>query len=518
MTSHGKLFWAKMVTSAAFVLVIHLAGWGWCAPPPVSDATQECLGCHESIHPGIVSDWKTSRHASVCPKEAAAIKGAESRFSAAAGPEPAAAMAVGCAECHTLRSKEHADTFEHNGFQVHLVVSPGDCAVCHPKEEKEYSKNLMSYALTNLSDNPVYKKLEQAITGGAKFAGNRVSQDEADASTKEGSCYYCHGTRLAITGIQSRETAMGQMDFPKISGWPNQGVGRINLDNSKGSCTSCHGRHAFSMAVARKPYTCKECHVGPDVPAYAVYSASKHGNMFASQGGGWDFEHVPWTVGKDFTAPTCAACHISLLQRPDGETVAQRTHQMGDRLAWRLFGLIYAHPHPAGPDTTIIKNSAGLPLATDFDGGYATGYLLNLSQQQKNTASMQAVCLSCHTRSWVDGHWTRLDKSVATTNAQTKTATQIMGEIWKRGYAKGVAQGQNPFDEAVERIWSEVWLFFGNTARFAAAMAGGGDYASFKNGWFQMNKSVAELDDWLRVHEKASQKPTAKIQAKGFRP
>ena len=28
---------------------------------PVSDATQECLGCHAIYHPGIVADWQLSK-------------------------------------------------------------------------------------------------------------------------------------------------------------------------------------------------------------------------------------------------------------------------------------------------------------------------------------------------------------------------------------------------------------------------------------------------------------------------
>ena len=56
--------------------------------------------------------------------------------------------------------------------------------------------------------------------------------------------------------------------------------------------------------MARKPYTCKECHVGPDVPAFPVYSASKHGNTQASKDSNWNYQAVPWTVGDDFSAPT----------------------------------------------------------------------------------------------------------------------------------------------------------------------------------------------------------------------
>ena len=74
------------------------------------------------------------------------------------------------------------------------------------------------------------------------------------------------------------------------------------------------------MQTARKPYTCKQCHVGPDVPVYKVYSASKHGNVFDSKQHEWDFSAVPWEIGGDFTAPTCAVCHVSLLVDPDGGT------------------------------------------------------------------------------------------------------------------------------------------------------------------------------------------------------
>ena len=90
-------------------------------------------------------------------------------------------------------------------------------------------------------------------------------------------------------------------------------MGRINPDGSKGACTACHTRHGFSIEMARKPYTCSQCHKGPDVPAYAVYMVSKHGNIYDSLESKSDFSAVPWVPGKHFTAPTCATCHVSLL-------------------------------------------------------------------------------------------------------------------------------------------------------------------------------------------------------------
>jgi hypothetical protein len=62
--------------------------------------------------------------------------------------------------------------------------------------------------------------------------------------------------------------------------WPNAGVGRLNLDGSKGSCTSCHTRHRFSVAEARKPEACDQCHLGPDHPQIEIYEESKHGTIY----------------------------------------------------------------------------------------------------------------------------------------------------------------------------------------------------------------------------------------------
>jgi hypothetical protein len=256
------------------------------------------------------------------------------------------------------------------------------------------------------------------------------------------------------------------------------------------------------MEMARKPDTCRECHVGPDVPAYKVYIASKHGNIYASAKAGWNFKAVPWTIGKDFTAPTCAVCHVSQLVDTDDGLVAARSHRMKDRLAWRIFGLVYAHPQPISPDTSIIRNSRGRPLPTDLGGGFAQKYLISPDEQEQRTERMQAICLKCHDPSWVGGHFTRYRKTIASSNQAVKAATLLMETAWQKGLAKGLAQGANPFDEPLERKWSDIWLFYANTIRFASAMAGGGDYGVFADGRYQLSSSIYELQDQLE--EKAA--------------
>ena len=490
-----------LLMSVAAVLLVSGVN-GLCQDIPVSPATEECLECHRTIHPGIVGAWENSRHAKITPKQAMAASELSLKVSSPSVPEDLESVVVGCAECHTLRAGAHADTIEHNGYSVHVVVSPEDCAVCHRTEADQYSQNIMSHAEKNLSENLLYQDLQRNIIGIATPENGALRFAPADDSTRAEACFYCHGTRLKVQGFETRDSDFGEMEFARIDGWPNQGVGRVNLDGSRGACTACHTRHTFSMEMARKPDTCMECHVGPDVPAYKVYKSSKHGNIFSSLHASWDFSPVPWKVGEDFTAPTCAVCHMSLLVDAEEAVVAERSHQVSNRLSTRIFGLIYAHPQPKSPDTTRIRNKSNLPLPTDLDGVPASDFLIDTDTQAARTKTMQAVCLSCHGTNWVEGHWRRYAHTIQETNAATLTATGLLKEIWQKGYA----QSDSLFDEAIERKWMDIWLFHGNTIRFAAAMAGGGDYGVFADGRYSLNQKIVEINDWLQLRKRIDAK------------
>ncbi len=469
---------------------------GFCADKeaPVSEATQDCIGCHSTVTPGLIADWKRSRHAHITPAEALKKPELERRISVDKVPDKLAGTVVGCAECHTLRTDAHKDTFNHNDVKIHLTMSPKDCAVCHPKEASQFDKNLMAHARTNLANNTLYYSLEKSINGVQSFHGGKLSTADPDAKTGAESCYHCHGTALEVTGMEKRDSDFGEMEFPKISGWPNQGVGRYNPDGTKGLCVSCHSRHQFSIEAARKPYTCSQCHKGPDVPAFQAYSVSKHGNLFFSLYHEWNFTHVPWTVGKDIPAPTCAVCHVALLVDEDGDVLAKRTHQMNDRLPWRLFGLIYAHPHPISPDTSIIRNENGLPLPTTLTGEPATKFLITADEQKTRRKKLQNVCQACHTRDWVQGHWARFENTITTTNEMTHTATDIVMKAWQENLADNHT---SIFDEAIEKQWVEQWLFFANSTRFASAMMGA-DYGVFADGRWRLSANIRDMLDRLQ--------------------
>ena len=488
--------------------LVMMAGWfavvGHCTgqDAPVSEATEECIGCHSTVTPGIVADWKKSRHARTVPADALKKPERERRISGDKVPEKLSGTVVGCAECHTLNAAAHKDSFNHNDVKVHLTVTPKDCATCHPVETSQFDKNLMAHAYGNLANNKLYHALEKSINGVQSLDGTKLTTAEPDKRTGADSCYHCHGTALEVTGTEKRDTDSGEMEFPKISGWPNQGVGRLNPDGSKGLCVPCHSRHQFSIEVARKPYTCSQCHKGPDVPAYQAYSVSKHGNLFSSLYHAWNFTNVPWVVGKDFTAPTCAVCHASQLEDQQGDVLAKRTHQMNDRLPLRIFGLIYAHAHPVSPDTSVIRNKDGLPLPTALTGEPASKFLISADEQKIRQQRLQKVCQGCHSRDWIKGHWDRFENTVRTCDEMTLTATNLMIEAWQEKLAD---KQPSPFDEAIEKQWTEQWLFYANSTRFASAMMGA-DYGVFAHGRWDLSRNVRDMLDRLRFL-KATKEP-----------
>ena len=188
------------------------------ASPPVSERTQECQSCHASVTPGVVADWERSLHSRVTPEEALRKPALQRRVSAKRIPENLLKTVVGCAECHTLKADTHKDTFDHNGHRVHIVVSPANCSTCHPEEASQYSRNLMSQVYGNLKNNPVYHGLVEQVHGTMSFTGETIGITPPSDPTNADACFSCRGTVIGVSGIRKRETAMGEMEFPVLSG------------------------------------------------------------------------------------------------------------------------------------------------------------------------------------------------------------------------------------------------------------------------------------------------------------
>ncbi len=344
----------------------------------VSKEGQACIGCHEVQSPSFVQEWRTSMHAK---------KG------------------VDCYTCHKAE-KSDPDAMDHNGFTIAVLVTPKDCSQCHPKEVKEMTESHHAKAadILNSADN---------------YLGEVVGGPEAVAV----GCRQCHGANVKVL-------ANGKLD---TNSWPNTGIGRINPDGSKGSCSACHARHSFSKAQAREPQTCGKCHLGPDHPQIEVYQESKHGILYEANKERLNMHNDKWVVGKDYTAaPTCATCHMSAT--PNQPV----THDVGTRISWTL----------RPPVSKKMENA------------------------DKRRDNMKDVCGSCHSEPFVTGFYNQFDNLVGLYDDKfAKPATAIRQELMDKGKLT-----KANFDDKLDWIYWELWHHEGRRARHGAAMSGP-DYA-----------------------------------------
>ena len=280
----------------------------------ISEAGKNCISCHQDKSPGIVADWKDSRHSHV---------------------------GVSCLDCHAVQ-KDAPHATQHEGFigtdiYVSALVSPAVCGRCHAKELEQF----------NASGH--FRSYRQIIPKDSLHALVSVhegrSNPELGNAPNETGCMQCHGTEIKLDN-EGRPTA---------ETWPNAGMGNIYPDGSTGNCTACHTRHKFTIAEARKPAACASCHLGPDHPDFEIYENSKHGHVFNTDSDDWKWDTAPdaWEPG-DYRAPTCATCHMS------GIGELKTTHNITERLYWNLWA-----------KSSQVRNSSDVmsPLLGDGEKG-----------------------------------------------------------------------------------------------------------------------------------------------------
>jgi len=245
-------------------------------PASLSEESASCIECHEADMPGLVKEWRHSRHY---------------------------AADVACYECHAATPGD-ADAVEHNGYNIAVIVSPKDCSKCHQQEFDEFQ------ASHHADAGKILGSLDNVL-------GEVV---EGPAAAING-CKQCHGSIVKVNDDGSLDPAT----------WPNTGMGRINPDGSKGSCAACHSRHSFDAALARQPENCGKCHLGPDHPQKEIYEESKHGIAYYANVDRMALNSPSWVVGTDYSAaPTCATCHMSATND------LPITHDVGNRISWTL--------------------------------------------------------------------------------------------------------------------------------------------------------------------------------------
>ena len=313
-------------------------------------ATGNCAECHARLQHSIVHEYELSVHAT---------------------------KNVTCLDCHQPAAGQ--EKTDHHGFVISKTVTSANCRTCHESVYQQFLRSRHAapswaavYGEKGLSAEQVAFS-EKFHPGACKRPANPLVELEGEAAMASG-CAKCHS------------------------------IGKPNADGTIGSCTACHTRHTASVAIARLPTTCGQCHMGPDHSQLEIFNESKHGLMFAAQQELLNLDADPQSLTtRDMFIPTCATCHMSGL---NGLNV---THDTTERLSYWLFAEI-SEQRP------------------------------NYLQAQE---TMKDLCSQCHTRPRIDEVYQEAEATVA---VDQREGESCQGD--RRGPAEGRLARQSAVRDA----------------------------------------------------------------------
>jgi hypothetical protein len=362
--------------------------------PALVEATGKCAECHRHTTAAIIAQFERSRHA---------VKG------------------VNCLDCH--KPVEGQESIAHNGFTIAKTLTAKNCAACHAHEYAEFARSRHAAPSWAAVNGPKDFSKEQLELGERyhKGAVNRppmtIGLLEGPPALKSG-CNACHA------------------------------IGKPNADGSFGNCTACHARHSTSVALAREPSTCGQCHMGPDHSQIEIYEESKHGALYVSQRESFHLSADPKRLSvADMSVPTCATCHLS------GIEGAKMTHDVSERLSWYLFA----------------------PVST------------KRPEYERGQNEMKAICEKCHASSRIDAFYNDAEKVLLATNEKVQAATAVVAKLREEKLLT-----PQPFDEPIEFTEFDLWHYYGRTAKHGAFM-GGADFVQW-HGNYELLKLRTEID------------------------
>ncbi len=417
----------------------------------VPASSRQCVDCHAKSNPGIADHWRGSPHA---------------------------VAGVACVECHQAQTGD-ADGFDHYGVHIATVVTPRDCATCHVDVGAEFERSHHAAAGNILAslDNFLAETVEGArapFNPHSPTPGMVVDQVNGLASAFSG-CQQCHGSKVALVAVDGEPITVDDLQ-PGPDGqptnldavgriarddsgrprfhpgtWPNTGIGRLNLDGSRGSCSACHSRHDFSPRRARQPENCGKCHLGPDHPQKEIYEESKHGVAYRDLREHMNLDAPDWVLGEDYSqAPTCATCHMSGHSRNGGKV----THDPGERISWTN----------RPPISLVMDTDVNGSIVTSLDPAERQALIVDTAQQKRQR--MKDVCSHCHTPDYVNSFYRQYDDLVVLYNEKfAKSGQAIINALKNEGLLT-----PTQFDEEIEWTWFYLWHHEGRRARHGASM------------------------------------------------
>jgi hypothetical protein len=362
--------------------------------PALIEATGKCAECHRHETPAIIDQFERSRHA---------LKG------------------VNCLDCH--HPVEGQQGIEHRGFTIAKSLTSKNCAQCHTAEYDQYTRSRHAAASWAAIHGPKDFSPEQLALG-ERFQPGAVNRAPMGIGALE-------GPSAVVSGCDACHS-----------------VGRPNADGSFGTCTPCHARHSASVALAREPTTCGQCHMGPDHSQVEIYGESKHGALFAAQRDRMNLNADPKKLTTaDMSVPTCSTCHMSGLEG------LGMTHDTSERLSYTLFAAV----------STKRAN------------------------YERAQAQMKDVCTKCHARPRIDDFYAKAEQVLLATNDKVKAVTATMDGLRKDGLIS-----TTPFADPIDFDEFDAWHYYGRTAKHGAFM-GGADFVQW-HGNYELLRLAMKID------------------------
>ncbi len=367
-------------------------------------ATGKCAECHTMQQYSIVHEYELSRHAQ---------------------------RGISCLDCHKPAEGQHGE--EHHSFTIVAKLTAGNCRSCH---ESIYQEFLHSR--------------HAAVSWAAVFGEPGLKADQVEFAERFQPGYARRPPHPLVAAEGASAASSGCANC--------HAIGRPNDDGTIGTCTACHTRHTSSVAVARLPTTCGQCHLGPDHSQLEIYEESKHGVMFHAQERLLNLSAPPKTLTtRDMFVPTCATCHMS------GINGLKVTHDPSDRLSYNLADAI-TKPRPG---------------------------------KERAQAEMQQICNQCHTRPLIERVYADAEKVVANTNAQIRQAADLMAALRKEGVLTSA-----PFSQPIDFVYFDLWHYDGRTSKHGAFM-GGADFVQWHGNYPMLARTVelrAQAEELRRRH------------------
>ncbi len=423
--------------------------------------SQKCVSCHKEKTNFVFNEWKKSKHFQ---------------------------NDVGCYECHGT-TKENPAAYKHMGVTISTLVSPNQCARCHPGIVEEYQNSIHAKSgliaqgasalgggsywniaasvmgwvpwdfhkgmvkepgkITTIGDKPlmyegkiIKDKFWDDLKNNPALKWG-VYPEGCDSSKKpvknviqifaDWGCLWCHGTTVKI--LKKTET---KVQFDPTT-YPTGGAGRVNPDGSFGNCAACHPAHSFSLEVARSPHTCGRCHESEDHPNFEGYQKCMHGAIYYATLHKSNYDKEEAIPGKDYNAPTCATCHMGAIYK-NNKKIYNSSHDVASISMWKFGAWKTSFVRKEGKYHPVLKEiyyvvdkNTGVKFVKKDTPGAKKIEIKYPSDGLKNRERAMAMCNQCHSKQWTANFFLSADSTIYFLDHIRQMAFDIGKELKQKG-------------------------------------------------------------------------------------